>query len=152
MAKIHLKSLHDPDSYVPWKEFFGGSCLNDSGSWIPDDFDIIMGKYDPDSATGAGAAAGFTRVPTGGGTHLSRASQRDPARSGPIRPSADPSHPIMVQTPITFQVPKRSTSQGDPAAERIQAARQAARDSFTRQVADVRAHAAGILSKLGNAK
>jgi hypothetical protein len=148
MAKIHIKTLHDPDSYVPWKEFFGGSCKGDLGSWIPDDFDLVMGQYDPESATGAVSAGGVTRVATSG-SQTWRYSQSDPARSGPIRPSPVPA---MIRTPVTFRVPKRSATQGDPVAERLQAARQAARDSFTRQVADARAHTANILSKLGNAK
>jgi hypothetical protein len=130
MAKIHLKTLVDPESYTPWKEWFDG--------WIPDDTDLVMEKYDTESGEG-GNVTSIRRVPTNGESNISAPSQRRVASAAP-----------MIPTRIPFT---RFSRPAPPVADIFAARRAAARESFNKQVAEARAHVANdILSKLGNGR
>jgi hypothetical protein len=124
MAKAHI-TLHDPSSYVPWKEF--------AADWIPDDIDLILEQYD--NVEESSSASRFQRVPTNGEGNISSSPKRDlvrPPQLPPVRPQ-----------PLRF-----GQQSIDPQAIR----RQAARESFQRQVQGARSHAAGIMAKIGNGK
>lgn len=132
MAKISVKSKYSGGLESPhdsWKEWII--------EWIPDEFDFLMERYDPDKGN---QNIALSRVCTDGGAEcVSAAPKRLQTRSTPV--------PAMIRTPIVgFRRP------APPAPDPFAARRAAARASFQRQVAASRAHVSDILSKLGNAK
>ena len=129
MAKISVKSKYSGELESPhdsWKEWII--------EWIPDEFDLLMEKYDPNKGESNVAAS---RVCTDGGAECISAA--------PERVQNRPT-PASTITPITNF--RRPALPADPFAAR----RAAARESFQKQVAASRAHVSDILSKLGNAK
>jgi len=143
MAKISVKSQYSGELESPhdsWKDWIV--------EWVPDTFDLLMEKYDPNKGESNVAAS---RIQTNsenyeGSISAPPAPRRvsDAPRSPSPRPA--PRATVEIRTPLNIRRP------APPPADPFAVRRAAARESFQKQVDASRAHVAGILSKLGNAK
>jgi len=154
VAKISVKSQYSGELESPhdsWKDWIV--------EWIPDDFDLLMEKYDPNKGESNVAAS---RIQTNSENYEGSISAPPAPRAlkGPlsgINGSQEPTRPAPrslsarpvteIRTPLSFR-----RAAPAPSIDPFAARRAAARESFQKQVAASRSHVADVLSKLGNAK
>jgi len=139
MAKISVKSQYSGELESPhdsWKDWIV--------EWIPDTLDLLMEKYDPNKGESNVAAS---RVQTNSDNYEGSISAPRQGVTAPRQPSPRPAPraTVEIRTPLNIRRPA-------PPVDPFAARRAAARESFQKQVDASRAHVAGVLSKLGNAK
>lgn len=142
MAKISVKSKYSGELESPhdsWKEWII--------EWVPDEYDLLMEKYDPNKGESNVTAS---RVSTNsehyeGSISAPPAPRRVANAPRVVSPRPAPRATTEIRTPLNIRRPA-------PPADPFAARRAAARESFQRQVAASRSHVSNVLSKLGNAK